>query len=658
MNRHDMEELIISTLKGTTQTSLHNEHTMPDSFSKFINSKVEEKTVQQLEYILSPINEDVFLEACAGSGKTEVVGMKMSYEIKKWHQKNCGMAVLTFTNEATDTIKSRVAQFSKVSSLHPHYIGTITGFIHGLVAQKFGYRYFQRNSEDGDRSYRLIDKNLMIFNNHWLEKYKLPYTNINASKQDAYANQLYFDYETNDFILYYSESIKFSLREYYNTDKFQEFILGYRKKMKNDTLLSYEFIREKIREVKQNFFKDGFANFEDMNNMAYWILKKNPQIASLIAARFPVIFIDECQDLSWIEINILHLLKSFGAILHFIGDLNQSIYEFKNANPEFTKKSLSGFKKFNLTDNFRSCHSIVETANKILAITLPIRGLETNKLGDRSVCYLEYQDVKTLGILYMKFLKQVDISPNRATILVRQQSLKSNMESGSNESKHAIIDALHLWKENSPKARLLALELTGKQLQKYFGGAKTKKHYYCPNSINSVFRWRIFIKDFLEECSSYPELLTYDNLEYSAWYKIFNKYFPIALQESYGRLNVFDNQQRDFSSLPTYRTPQGTAKEIISPVTINDSIDLIPINTIHSVKGKDYDGVMVVSSQRNSGSGHWKQWIEKDREASRISYVANTRAKYSLVWAVPKLTEEDRSKIESFGFKRIELMIE
>nr|WP_281278205.1 hypothetical protein [Paenibacillus anaericanus] len=76
---------------------------------------------------------------------------------------------------------------------------------------------------------------------------------------------------------------------------------------------------------------------------------------------------------------------------------------------------------------------------------------------------------------------------------------------------------------------------------------------------------------------------------------------------------------------------------------------------MHSVKGKDFEGVMVVSSQRNTGSGHWKQWIESDGEAKRIGYVASTRAKYSLIWAVPTLKKGEKIIIESYGFKAIEI---
>ena len=61
--------------------------------------RISEKTEEQLEYVLSSIQENVFLKACAGSGKTEVVGLKTAYEIKKWKECNSGIAVLSFTND-------------------------------------------------------------------------------------------------------------------------------------------------------------------------------------------------------------------------------------------------------------------------------------------------------------------------------------------------------------------------------------------------------------------------------------------------------------------------------------------------------------------------------------------------------------------------------
>ncbi|MCE3202457.1 UvrD-helicase domain-containing protein [Paenibacillus sonchi] len=646
MNKLEMEHEIINTLcKNNNKT---------DSYTSIIQDKVREKTEQQLQYVLSPINKNVFLEACAGSGKTEVVGMKTAYEISKWNFKNKGIAVLTFTNEATDTIKERVGKFSGLSSMFPHYIGTLSAFIHGFISQSFGYKFFKHKNRDGDKSYRLVDKNLEVFDNHWLKKYKLPYTNNNAGRHEFYANQIYFDNKINDVILYQSETKKTPLKEFYNSSDFQKFVNDYREKSGKKTALGYEYIKEQIAKVKNSFYEDGFANFEDINNIALRILKRDSKITELLASRFPIILVDECQDLSWVEINILNEFKKAGTILHFIGDLNQSIYEFKNANPEITKAFLSDFDKYRLTDNFRSCHPIVELSNKLLGITLPVRGLGIDKIGERSISYLEYSDISVVTEQYQDFLNGVNISYEKSAILVRQQNLKQELEINQTESKHLLLDALQLWLQNTPTSQMLALELAGKQMQKWFGGSKTKKNYYCPNVIESAFQWRIFLKNFLEGCLANDCLINVGDIEYSLWYKNFNACFLTTIEKAYQSLADFDLEKRDFNTLPKLRTPSGTAKNKIVIFNSKNNSNMVPINTIHSAKGKDFESVMVVSSRRTSGSGgHWKHWLEKELESGRIGYVANTRAKYSLVWAVPNLKTEEQALIESFGFKRI-----
>lgn len=644
MNKEEMEQEIIHTL------SLNKEAV--NSYISIINSKVREKTEQQLKYVLSSAKENIFLEACAGSGKTEVVGMKAAFEIRKWRSTNSGIAVLTFTNDATDTIKERVKIFSGLTSLYPHYIGTLSGFIHGFIAQSYGYKFSKHKNREGDTSYRLIDKSLVVYDNHWLKKYKLPYLNHTSSSQDVYANQIYYDHKINDIIIHYSENYKISLKDYYQLNEVQEFIQSFREKKGNKHLLSFEFIKKEIGKIKQTFFEDGFANFEDMNYIAYRVLKKSDHLAALLATRFPLIIVDECQDLSWIEINILDQLKNAGAFLHFVGDLNQSIYEFKDADPVTTKQYLSVFEKYFLTDNFRSCHSIVNTSNKLLGVSLSIRGLEIDKYGEKSVCYLEYQDLASLKQKYIEFLMEVEIPFNNSAILVRQQNMKLDLEANYKESKHLIIDALQLWIENTPKSRILALELASRHLHRWFGGAKTRRNYNCPSSINSAYRWRIFIKDFLDGCSAVSDLIRFDGINYSTWYKNFNNNFLNIVQEAYQNLAIDDSEKRDFSEISKLISPRGTAKQDIVVYNMPDKINQLSVNTIHSVKGQAFDSVMVVSSLKNSGSGHWKKWIEKELESGRIGYVANTRAKYSLVWGVPILSKEERDLLESYGFKR------
>ena len=143
----------------------------------FSSCRISEKTVEQMEYAVMPIDECVFLNACAGSGKTEVVGLKTAYEMKRWNLYNQGIAVLTFTNDATNVIIERVKQFTGKRNTYPHYIGTLSSFVHSYIVQPFAYKLRGFKGKNGDFSFRVIDKKMPIYINHWLKKYscKLSY---------------------------------------------------------------------------------------------------------------------------------------------------------------------------------------------------------------------------------------------------------------------------------------------------------------------------------------------------------------------------------------------------------------------------------------------------------------------------------------------------
>ncbi|HBJ01324.1 MAG TPA: hypothetical protein DDY89_11720, partial [Lysinibacillus sp.] len=121
-------------------------------------------------------------------------------------------------------------------------------------------------------------------------------------------------------------------------------------------------------------------------------------------------------------------------------------------------------------------------------------------------------------------------------------------------------------------------------------------NYNCPSSIDSVYRWRIFIKDFLDGCSAVSDLVRFDGINYSTWYKNFNNNFLSIVQEAYQNLAICDSEKRGFSEISKMISPRGTAKQDITVYNMPDKINLVSVNTIHSVKGQAFDSVMVVSS--------------------------------------------------------------
>lgn len=618
--------------------------------------RVSEKTEKQLQYILASIDRSVFLEACPGSGKTEVVGMKSAYEIKRWDSNSkSGIAILTFTNDATGVIKERVNQFSKKTSLYPHFIGTLSSFIHQYISQPFGYSETDYSGIDGDYSLKLIDSDLNIINNPWLKKYKcsIPYINKSGKRTDIFANQIFYDEKSGDFYIKI-DKIYISINEYYDSQQMQKHIKENRKKFNNSNYYSNSYFYNEFKKCKNNFLKDGFATYEDMNCIAYQILN-NDKIAEKISRKFSLIIVDECQDLSWIEIEILNKLKERGTILHFIGDINQSIFEFKEMalESDYTSKYIRRLKNLELTDNFRSCQPIVNLSNKLMSISKTIKGIEENKFLENSVLYLEYENPEEAITKYLKILNHFGISKDKSCIIVKQNILKDQLLGKiNNNERHLLITAIQLWGKGNPNLKIKSLEYVGKQISKWFGGGRSKSNYYCPKDITSVFAWRIFLKDILNECCINSKLINHDR-KYGKWYGDARKELPNIIEKNYCKIRDFDNIIRDFDEIfsPKWYIGKDVQEDIfiLNSELKNDCA--IKISTVHGSKGCTYDSTLVISSKTaKSESGHWKNhWIKGTDEDKRIGYVASTRAKFLMIWAVPTLTKEDRELIESYG---------
>ena len=585
-------------------------------FTQQAKERIEEKTDEQLDYILSPIDQCIYLEACAGSGKTEVLGLKAAYEICKWQSSQTGIAVLTFTNEATATIANRVASFYGKPISSNHFIGTFSSFAHGYIAQRFGYKFYHIPEDKADKSFRVVDSDISPYSNQWLENYKL---NFPFPKQAIYASQLYYKASCKDWFVGQGESAK-SLTELYNSAEYQQYIIEIRQRKNASYLFQFNYLKKQIKECKLKFWHDGFANFDDMNLIAHRCLR-DETICHYISRKFPVILIDECQDLSVSELRILSFLIRARTTVHYIGDLHQAIYSFKDSYPEQLLEHLTfhRFETMHLSQNFRSTQKIVDFSRKMGGIGYSISGSVESKCGDYNCCYVEYDDdEKDAIIAFTDTLNRFDIPTKDAVVLVRTQTAKQKLSHGpSNDHKtHPIINAIQLWQQNEPVARQTALSLLAYQLQRWMGfHGKSNNYYYSDEVCTNAVSWRLLLKSILVELCSDSVMINMDELTYGSWYSK-NKERVISIIAHH--LNTIGQNIPEI----TIRTPKGTAKLPIYPVKLTED-EQLRVETIHSVKGGTFDAVLLLSSPDGRGkTGFWENWLKSSEESGRIGYVA------------------------------------
>ena len=124
-------------------------------------------------------------------------------------------------------------------------------------------------------------------------------------------------------------------------------------------------ILSKYRERKKHM---RVMDYDDQLEYAYTILRKYPQIRESFRSRYKYINVDEAQDTSKLQHEIIHLLT--GNNLFMVGDEDQSIYGFRAAYPSALmdfEKRYPGALILLMEQNFRSTGNIIEGASKLIA---------------------------------------------------------------------------------------------------------------------------------------------------------------------------------------------------------------------------------------------------------------------------------------------------
>lgn len=120
----------------------------------------------------------------------------------------------------------------------------------------------------------------------------------------------------------------------------------------------------------------GCIDFSDCERELYNKLSKDNEFRKQLSKRFSCIIVDEFQDSNDIQAEIFRLLGD--GRLFYVGDVKQSIYSFRGADPYIMAnlcKDGSGFEILPLNINYRSRTSVINTVNAAFS------GLMTTKYG-------------------------------------------------------------------------------------------------------------------------------------------------------------------------------------------------------------------------------------------------------------------------------------
>lgn len=545
----------------------------------------------------------IIVNACPGSGKTTSVAYKLNELARNWRLSYSGIACLSFTNVAKDEINEKYYAFAGKSLNHPHLVSTLDSFINQYITLP----HYQKVLGYTNRP-------VIIEDNAWLDNLPLQrYKFGNVPIQFRYSPSK-IDITHDDRFVYDGHSLDLNPED------------------------RSIFIRY-CREIKRIQFQNGLLKNSDSLYIAYRIISTNPEIPKLLSLRFPYIIIDEAQDTSEIQHLILEkLLESGLENIELIGDPYQSLYEWREARPDlFLEKLASGdWTPLELSTCKRSVQPIVN-AYSLFRMQEHNNLIGQNPQNGRDIpihiVYFEEHD--RLLTKYMELSSQF----HEKKVLVRGKSLL--------ESLNAITQLDDYWKETpfSPIQFMLSkFDLDNGDIK----SAVNRMYKYVPllldpTIIGDELRKKIFYDNNKQNYVLKAQLLTlimdipsYDNslLNWTTELKILCQRIlgitePPSFTLKAGKYRPYHIRQVN----ELYRHPINYSK----------------VTTIHKVKGKTFDSVMLVLSANSAGQNlsinDFSRPNQMPDEKKRLLYVAMSRPRWQLVIGIPKSAKMDQQKV-------------
>lgn len=154
-----------------------------------------------------------------------------------------------------------------------------------------------------------------------------------------------------------------ALAIYESTEEMKEEILS----TKSSVKVIIDIIKELDKELTNYKQVHELYNFTDIARLAIKVVDEYPDIKEELTNSFNEILVDEYQDTSDTQEKFISLISKNN--VYMVGDIKQSIYRFRNANPYIFKNKYDLYRdtdagiKIDLVKNFRSRKEVLENIN-------------------------------------------------------------------------------------------------------------------------------------------------------------------------------------------------------------------------------------------------------------------------------------------------------
>jgi len=438
---------------------------------------------------------------------------------------------------------------------------------------------------------------------------------------------------------------------------------------------------EALRERAQVWF------FTDMLYAPWQVLAHHPELRAEFANHLDHILVDEYQDVNEVQHVLLQWLAGERAQVMVVGDVDQCIYTWRGANPDFLaqrfEQDFFGATTHYLPHSFRFGHSLALLANHAIAANdwtgrRAVLAVETSQptqievlVGAQAPLLMQSLTIwhektgnwQSAAILVRVWAQaaSVELALLQANIPYRLLGERSVWDAPITQGVMALLalaeGRLWQWNHETRYQALIAFwQLPPLGMPKAARERLTQLSAQAPDQVFSAIEAMPCERDWLKSYWLRRARVWHDLLagNYRGWSALALVREFMSQTDAQNRLEKLSGsvQQGDMQvgilfALRDVLSEQQSLSQAIdlfsdmreASLFGQSQDDVVTLTTIHRVKGREWDAVWVAGLQEgafpSSRSDEQPQLMEEER---RLFYVAITRARRQLILLVPDLS--------------------
>lgn len=415
-------------------------------------------------------------------------------------------------------------------------------------------------------------------------------------------------------------------------------------------------------------------DFDSLQYFTLELLKLYPAISVRIRNCFDYILIDEAQDMSDIQYQIIKLLfpATIKPKITFVGDSKQAIYGFRGAKADVLDEIQAYYSAeiFSLTKNYRCNQAILDVANSVLPSDEAL--LAVKKSASVSVMFTKLSDdnkeaeytvheiqklinsgkkLSEIAILYRSSVAVTTVYEKLLEARVPFVKLGCDGFKWNQYPYKPLLALLALIhdKENTHylKCALPILGVNPAVLQDFsvdnqlsFGNI-----VHIPSISSSQQQ---ILRDFMNISTD----ISLRQLIITVWDKYIKSYFKAENDEILDDILVSTEKFHSFMELKAHIQQLKHQSKVMQQLLTNPNADYLRLMSVHSAKGLEFSTVFLVGVTDGILPDTSHDEININEE-NRLAYVAVTRAKDNLYITYPEATNSKTNTVSRFFNKFI-----